>query len=66
MMAIPSYSATILARARKERLHLVKIEINGRHANAGGMAMAAVVGPKMAAKLKQIFVELSDGKTREQ
>jgi len=45
-------------------LHLVKLEINGRLARQGTMAIACTVGPKMAAKLKQIFVELSKTETR--
>lgn len=64
MMAIPTYQPGAIARAKLQGLHLMKIEIMGKHAKQGSMAMSAVVGPAMAKRLKQLFVDLSDVEKR--
>lgn len=49
------YSSDQIAKAKAEGLHLVRIEINGRHAKTYTAEFAGPVGPETAAKIIAFF-----------
>ncbi len=53
-----AYSKDAIAAAKKNGLHLVKIELNGNHAKRGTMSLAVTCGPEMAAKIAELFTLL--------
>ncbi len=59
-----TFDRECIADAKKKGLHLVRLEINGRHAKRASMACTVQVGPKTAAKLIEVFNDLCDVKTR--
>lgn len=59
-----TYRKEAIKEATAKKLHLVKIELNGRYAKCGTMSMCGPVGPKMKEKVEKLFVELCDIKKR--
>lgn len=63
-MSIPSWQKGAIESAKRDGLHIVKIEVNGKYAKAGSIAVSAPVGPKMAKKIKKLFGEICDVEKR--
>jgi hypothetical protein len=61
-----TYSKEAIADAKKNGLHLVKVELNGKHAKKATMSLAAACGPETAKKVQELVEHLCDVNKRMQ
>ena len=56
------YTDKAIENAKANKMLLVKLELNGKYCDGGGpWTITGPVGPKMAKRIKQLFLDLHNG-----